>query len=203
MNEELNYKKDLEIDKFNLDEECENQPRKFAKWAEKYIETKKERDKIKQKIKVKRAEVEKNIRYTPEDYGLNGKITEAMVKAEVELHREVQELENELIEKNYEVGILEVAKEAFQDRKKELENEIGLYIGNYWSTPNPKIVESIKKEIEDKTENEQKTKLKKNERLKRLKQELGSKIDHALRQKKPTETDDIEDFKDHDMLLPF
>jgi len=172
MNKEMDYKKDLEIDKFNLDEECEKQPRKFAIWAEKYIEAKRERDKIKQRIKVKRAEVEKNIRQTPENYGLNGKMTEAMVKAEIELQKEVQELENELIEKNYKVGILEVAKEAFQDRKKELENEVGLYIGNYWSTPNPKVVEPIKKEAENKIENEQKVKLKKNERLKKLKQGL-------------------------------
>lgn len=130
------YQSDLAIDKHNLDVECARQPILFMRYGELWASAVRERDKAKRAISVVRARVEKEVRASPADYDLD-KITEAAVKSAVEMAVDVVSVEQDFIEKQYEVNILSLAVEGFRDRRKELENLINLMRMLYW--PEPKV----------------------------------------------------------------
>lgn len=136
--EGLDYQGDIWIDKFSLDEECRDQPRRFSHWAQLHVESIAERDRVKRRLLVIQAEVELEVRsFFANKISQRGitKGTEAEFKAVVELDLRVQEGENQLLEANRRVNLLAVAREAFQDRKKQLEQLVHLWLSMYWADP--------------------------------------------------------------------
>lgn len=132
---DLDYSKDREIDKYNLDFECMDQPRRFSRWGELKVEAETQRDYAKQRLGVIRAKVLMEVQEEFASGKRPGKGTESMVKAVVDLDLRVQGAEQELIEAVRQVGLLGVAKESFHDRKKELENLVQLWLSSYWADP--------------------------------------------------------------------
>ena len=153
--EEYDYKEDLKIDKYNLDEECVTQPQRFNKWAALHIEMIAMRDRSKQKLTLTRANADSHVRQLINQgrgKELNvTKGTEAEIKTAVDLNPEVIEAEENLIEANRKVGVFTVAREAFHDRKKELENLVQLWLSSYWADPRLAV---YKNNREDKNEEE-------------------------------------------------
>src|SRR3990172_5316733 len=136
---EYNYIEDLKIDKYSLDEECIDQPRKYNQWALIHVEMIATRDRIKQQLVLVRANTESVVRQLV-GAGRGGEIgiskgTEAEIKSAVELNPDVIKAEENLIEANRKVGVFGIAREAFHDRKKELENLVQLWLSSYWSDP--------------------------------------------------------------------
>ena len=117
---ELDYEKDLEIDKFSLDAECMDQSRRFAKWGKLWSDAEKERDEIE-------ARTAMDVRTNPEKYGLN-KVSESGVESSVNSNQEV-------INIRHRVSVLRVAKNAFEQRRSMLEKMVDLFLSGYWAEP--------------------------------------------------------------------
>lgn len=131
----LDFSKDLRIDKYNLDEECRDQPTRVARWGELRVDAEAQRDHTKQQLSVVRAKVLTEVQEEFASGKRPGKGTESMVKSAVDLDFRVQEAERELIQANKRLNLLNVSREAFADRKKELENLVSLWLSSYWADP--------------------------------------------------------------------
>jgi len=129
------FESDLFIDKFSLDQECVDQPTLYAKYGELHADAIQERDFVKESLDIKKAELYRKIRENPTKYGCNEKPTESAVSNIITEDRSIQDLSEELREKNHQVNVLGVAREAFVHRKKSLENLVELYLTSYFSQP--------------------------------------------------------------------
>ena len=156
------YEKDLEIDKYALDAECLDQAHKFAKWSEGLADAFSERDRMEQALNVTKAQVDKDIRTTPAQFGLE-KVTETAVLNLVILDKRTQKAEADLIQANHTVGLYMTAKGAFEQRKSMIENLIKLFLSGYWS--DPKVEKKSKEEMTGKATEEQKKALSSSKRL--------------------------------------
>jgi hypothetical protein len=132
--DKVGYEKDLEIDKYALDTECMDQPRKFSHWAEVLAEATAERDRADQNVDVVKAQIETAMRADPVTWGLD-KVTDASIKAAVTQNDKVVHTVEALIKAKYRVNVLFAAKEAFEQRKSMLENLVKLFLSGYWSDP--------------------------------------------------------------------
>lgn len=155
---DYDYNQDIEIDKYSLDTECIDQPRKFMKWASLLADALKERDEAKQFLKVTETKISLEIRSDPKSFGLD-KITESAVESVVINQKQVVEAGQRLIDAQYNVNILSAAKEAQEQRRSMLENLIKLFLSGYWAEP--RIPQKEREEVTSVSTNEQKRELKK------------------------------------------
>lgn len=128
----MSYKDDLSIDKYILDEEWQEQPKKFAEWAEKEVEASFIRDKAKERLDLVKAELDSRIRSEPFKYGID-KVTESSIQNTILRQQLYMEASEALIVATRDVKILNVAREAFDHRKKALEKMTDLFLSNYWA----------------------------------------------------------------------
>ena len=124
----MGYKEDLEIDKYSLDTEWQNQSLKFANWAEKHVEALFEKDKCKEQLEIVRAQTDHKIRTS-----VTEKITETAISNKVTLDPEYMKANSAYLEAIKTAGILGVGREAFDHRKKALEKMTDLFLSNYWA----------------------------------------------------------------------
>lgn len=153
----MNYKEDLSIDKFNLDYEWETQPAKYIEWAEKCVNAQFEKDKAKDMLDLIEAQLDSEIRLKSE------KQTEAKIKSQILQDKRYIEAKNLYIESIKNARILEIAKDAFEHKKKALEKITDLWISGYWSSP--KINNNLKEGISRYTRENHLNVLSKNERM--------------------------------------
>jgi hypothetical protein len=140
MNDE--YTKDLAVDKFNLDEHWENQTLLYAKWAERHVESCAERDRLNERLEIRRGELNLKVRVEGLPDGI--KITESVVESYINTHEDIMKLHNEMLEINEAIAYLSVAKSAMDHRRKSLEGLTDLYCHDYY-TSDPKIKHEAKK----------------------------------------------------------
>lgn len=129
---ELDYQKELSIDKFALDGECMDQPRRYFTYASLWSDAVRERDKAKQDLKIAKAKAVAEIKNNPSVVGLD-KWTDVAGGIAIENHPEVVRTVDALIEAERKEGILFAAVEAFRDRKGMLTSLVQLYLSGYWS----------------------------------------------------------------------
>lgn len=163
---EMDYNKDLEIDKDSLDEEWIKQPHIYMQYAKAAAETAMERDIAKEALDVTRAEVDMDIRQNPEKYNAPedkhgvAKVTEAFVSSCIILSNEHKSCLKEYNKKKLEADLIAAGLRAMEHRKKALEGLVQLYIGEYFSTPRqPKGDENISERVAEKTATFQRRKL--------------------------------------------
>lgn len=129
------YQADLQINEYALEIECADQPQKFMRWAERFAQALFERDKAKQDLKVKIAEINLQVRNAePENYGLS-KWTENAIQSVLDKHPDILIAENRYIEAVRDAELLRSAKDAFQDRKYQLINLVSLRNAQYYGDP--------------------------------------------------------------------
>jgi hypothetical protein len=155
------YEKELEIDKYALDTECLDQPRRFMVWSEQLATASAERDRTEQQRKIIEAQVEQKIRGNPDAYG--GKLTEAGIKSHITINSEVIDAQKAEIDASYRVNVLLSAKQAFEQRRSMLENLVKLFLSGYWAEP--KIKEEEGQALTKASSEEQKAVLNKSPRL--------------------------------------
>lgn len=135
------YMEDLSIDLHALEEEWVIQPQLYMKYAQLAAQAQMDRDRAKEKLDVVRAEVDDAIRTEPLEYGApkdksgNAKITEAWIAGTIVLQEEYKDAVQAVNDANYHMNIYRAAVNAFEHRKKALENEVQLWAGGYWSAP--------------------------------------------------------------------
>lgn len=132
---ELQYEKDLFIDEGSLDVECLDQPSLMMRYSRAYAKAEKEVSRLKEKMKVTQATLDKDIRTNPGDYKISVKLTEEVVKNAVLSSEEYQEEMEGLIEAQYEALMLKGAVDAVKQRKDMLQELVKLHGQQYFAGP--------------------------------------------------------------------
>jgi hypothetical protein len=95
------------------------------------------------------AEVEMDVRESPEDYNLT-KVTDASVKAAVLTSDRYKKTQKGLNDAQYRVNVLWAAVNSIDDRRKALEKLVDLWQGSYFGEPRAsasarEVVDEMKK----------------------------------------------------------
>ena len=145
----LNYDVDLELNRYNLDEEAVKQPVLYMQYQELMIDKKKEIDDMKIQIDVIKNQLKtvegalwiriKNQKI--DNKNPTDKLVEATVLTNPEREAEFVnciDRQKEMNILNQEFGILEAAVKSFEQRKKSLEHLVGLDGRGYYSAVDAK-----------------------------------------------------------------
>lgn len=130
----MNYEQDVRIDETALDVEWLEQPSLMMKYARVAIEARKKLDQAKEVLDVAKAELDKQIRTKPEDYGID-KITESVVQNTILLQDEYKTANADIIEAKYQTDMANAAVRAVEARKDALENLVRLFGQSYFAGP--------------------------------------------------------------------
>ena len=122
------------IDDRQLVEEWEKQPELFLRYSLKLADARRDLDEEKAKLSVVDAELDRDIRENPEDYGV-GKVTETAIKAAIPLQTGHQKQEATIRDVKHQVEVLAAYVTALDQRKKALEKIVDLHGQQYWSVP--------------------------------------------------------------------
>ena len=130
-NSEDDFQKDLSINKYKLDEECISHASRYAYYAEASAIAKTNVSEVKDKLELVIAEANIRIRKNLTDSGQ--KFTEAMVTSMLTMDSEVQKAKAELRDAETTLARLQVAVNAMDARRSELDNLVKLYVAGYYS----------------------------------------------------------------------
>lgn len=132
--EELDYQRDVRIDKDTLDREWVQQPQLAMQYSEAAVNAQSEMDTAKERVELVRADLDKRMRQIL----MMGdkKPTEAVISSAVMTHEEYQEASSQYLNAKRTWGIMRAAADAICDqRKAALENLVKLFGMGYFSTP--------------------------------------------------------------------
>jgi hypothetical protein len=135
---EQNYFADLEIDEYNLIEEWQNQAGLFMSYASSSADTQQELDDTKDRLDVKQAQVELDIRNGVYPLAGDVKVTDKAVAALVTNDPEVIKLKQQYNELKKEATLYKKIEQAFEMRKKALENIVILTGREQYAEPRDK-----------------------------------------------------------------
>ncbi len=127
------FKQDVEIDRFKLDEENEIQPPMYAYYASQLSELKSEKDSLADKVQVLFAQKDLYYRRNPPE---DLKITENVVKSLVDSDSDIISAKEELRRVEAKLGIMYAAINSFDQRKSALDNLTKLQLQQYYQNNN-------------------------------------------------------------------
>lgn len=125
----------LTIDKFNLDEEWVKQASLVMEYSTLYADLTFHRDSVKDELAQEDGRLDIEIRSCPEDYGIEVKLTEAVVKSTIINVESRKNLASELAELNHKLAVVQGMKTALEHKKAALEKLTTLLATGYWSDP--------------------------------------------------------------------
>lgn len=126
------FQKDITINKYKLDEECLSHSARFAYYAETCAVAKTNVSKANDNLKFVIAEANLRIR---KNYSENGqKFTEAVIASELEIDKQVLKAKEQVRDAEEVYSRLQVAVQAMDSRRSELDNLVKLYVAGYFST---------------------------------------------------------------------
>jgi kynurenine formamidase len=124
----------IDIDKNQLDVECERQPELVYQYGCKLADAKKELAEANADLDVIKAEVADDVRSNPKKYGLD-KITVDAVASAVAAAKEVKAATTDVIAARHLVDTTQAAVNALDHKKRMLENLVDLHGRDYFSSP--------------------------------------------------------------------
>ena len=124
---------DLFVDRHDLPSEWEKQPQLYMYWAEEYAWAVMDRDKAKEQLELKAADLDSAIRTDPAAYELV-KVTEASVAGAVKVQPEYQQAQEKLHQANLVVNRMAAARSAMDHKRKALEHLTTLAINEFYSS---------------------------------------------------------------------
>lgn len=131
----MNYEQDISIDGNALDLEWLNQPRLMMRYCQISAKAQMSMDAAKETVDVVRAGLDKNIRENPEKFGIDGKITEAVILSTIIVQEAYTESYGMYLQAKYEADMAKGAVRAIEQRKDALENLVRLYGQQYFAGP--------------------------------------------------------------------
>jgi hypothetical protein len=143
----MGIKDDLYIDKFSLDTACLQQAMLYSKYSMELAEVAFTRDTMKEQLEILKAEVDGEIRSSPEEYGLPSKPTETAIKNMVTCDSRVVDFTSLFLAKSKEYNILMGVRIALEHKKSALELLVKLHVSGYYAETNVSTVD--KKEVEE------------------------------------------------------
>lgn len=129
------FTNELEINKHNLDEELVKQPQLYMQWALLCCQATEDKDAAKKDLDLVKAQVEAKIRKKPKRYGVDGKLTESLVKTLIVLDPKVQRYDAAYLKAAHEEHALGKMEKAFSMRKSSLESLVQLDLRLHFSEP--------------------------------------------------------------------
>lgn len=165
---ENEFLEDVQLDVDSLDDANIMQASLYAKWGRSWAIAVKERDEIKERKEVVRADLDSRIRNRPEKYGWEGtkSPTETFISNTILLQQAYQDISQQLIEAQQSVNLMSVAKEAMDHKGRRIDSLIELEkIG--WFSHLQKEKPSRKEGLSRKNTEAQNDTLKKNKRLRK------------------------------------
>lgn len=130
-NYDADFQKDLSINKYKLDEECISHASRYAYYAEACAIAKTSVSEAKDKLELVEAERYEVIRADLENKGI--KTTIPMLDRALITDEEVQKAKAELRDAETTLARLQVAVNAMDARRSELDNLVKLYVAGYYS----------------------------------------------------------------------
>jgi hypothetical protein len=115
----------------------------FMRYAKYASETRRDLDTAKQNLEIVKAELDKQIRDNPEDFGIT-KITEGAIQSAILTNKNYSEAYKEFSVSKYEADMAQNAVTAMNTRKDMLEQLIKLYGQSYFA--GPKVPRDLAKE---------------------------------------------------------
>lgn len=130
---DLDFEKDISINKYKLDEECLSHSGIYSRYASAQVDAKTAVSKAKDNLELVEAERNLAIRKSLADAGT--KVTEAMINSYLITDEEVINAKKQVREAEDVYSKLSVCVSSFDHRKSELDNLVKLYCAGYYSTP--------------------------------------------------------------------
>lgn len=131
---DLEYQKDVKIEKDALDREWVQQPTLAMQYSEAAVNAQAEMDTAKERLELVKADLDKRMRQLLA--GGDKKPTETVIFSAVLQHEEYQQASSDYLNAKRTWGIVKVAADAICDqRKAALENLVKLFGMGYFSTP--------------------------------------------------------------------
>jgi hypothetical protein len=157
------------FDKHHLDEEYEEQPRKFMDWAILYGQSLTLRKRAEAKIDRVKGQVDLDVRKNPAKYNLvpddKGKVMESAIKSAVVNSEEVMAAEEDFYQVYELSNLFKHAMEAFIQRKELLKGEGELWINKYYPSPVVRESEARRHDVKDDVGNDLQAKMNRRRRL--------------------------------------
>jgi hypothetical protein len=138
----------VQIDEHNLDKECIRLPSDYLKFAHLAADAKRDVDEIKNRLEVVQADLSKEIRAKPEDFGLD-KVTETAISSTILTQPRYQKGLGRLQEAKHKADLAQAVVWALEHKKRTLTLLVELHGMGYFSSP--KISEAGKQAVEDMT----------------------------------------------------
>ena len=149
----MNYETDVRIDENALDLEWLLQPQLMINYAQAAAEAARVFDLKKEKLSLTRAELDKDIRTTPEKYDVV-KVTETVIENTIIMQEEYIEANREMIEAKFQKELAYAAVTALDQKKTALENLVRLHGQQYFAGPKvPRELSEERKKREERSTN--------------------------------------------------
>ena len=126
-------KSNLQIDPYNLDEECRRQPVDYDTIGQLATIAKSLSRKAKDTLDYTEADLRSKIRKDPESYGINGKVTEGSISEAVDIQKELLEAKSDYIEISKVSDGFSILVASMEQRRKMLSDLVSLYVHKYYS----------------------------------------------------------------------
>lgn len=123
------FKGYLTIDKNALDDELVQQPSLVFEVSEAYEKAAELRDKLKEELATIDAELDGIVRI---ELAKKDKVTEAAVKAAIQMHKKHEAAFNAYVKAKTDAGILNGLRESFSTKSKALDGLVELHKSNYF-----------------------------------------------------------------------
>jgi len=122
----------LDIDRLKLDEEWLDQPRQMYEWSKRVADAQMSLDEARSHLDVTRAELDREVRSNPGDYGLV-KVTEGSISAAIEEDPRCMKANSAVRKARHAVDVAKAAVAALEHRKRALTQLVELFVRDYYS----------------------------------------------------------------------
>ena len=170
---EHNFRDDLKIDQYALDDVCLQHAELVAEWGLKWADAVFIRDNLKDNLSLIRGECDQEIRETPSKFGWqkpDKAPTESFINSTISTHEKYVTANEKFQTAQHDVNVLMVARDSFEHRDRMIGNLIKLHSNGYWSG-NKKIGSGYDNLVSEAASNAQTEGMEKNSRL--LKRKVG------------------------------
>lgn len=125
------------INEYELEREWVRQPELAKEWNEKLADAQLLLDEAEDNFEIAKAEIAKEIRDDPEEFGIE-KTTEGAIKEAIPLQSRYEKASKRVREAKHAVGVLKAAVIAVEHKKRALEKLVDLWLAGYHSQPRVK-----------------------------------------------------------------
>jgi len=131
----MDYSRDLEIDRYNLERELVSHSQLYMKWALAANKALEEAEMAKDKVELIKARIDSDVRSYPEKYNLPDNPKEGAIRSAIIKNKKVKQAVSKYYEALYNSRVLSDVKNSFRGRGKILEGLVHLNVQLHFCEP--------------------------------------------------------------------